>query len=861
MRIDGVEIWSASTRIHLNGPVEVTAGGTLIIEAGTRVEGVVGSYIVVSRDGRIDARGTLNQPIELTCTATAKYPGCWGGVIVHGYARINAGTPTSPISATRSALGDCLDLADPLANSQRFGGCNDADDSGILRFVRIEYAERGLHLAGVGSGTEVQNIQANRTRNEGILVTGGAVDARHLFLTANGTGLRWTGGWRGRAQGIAVQQDVVRFAAGIVGQNGISANANPDALPRSQPQLYNITLIAQSTPSNPLHATARALVIERGSAGRIRNLFIYAPQIALDIAGAATCAQLSSGALTLRNALTGGATALGEGLIPASCGTTELGILTNTADSNVALPGASGLIESENDLFLPDLRPVFGASLATAVAAPTPVDGFFVEGQYVGAISPEVAPGAIPWFSGWTNPAPPPAPIPTGAIRGVVRSPFRGILSGVRVTDESTGATTLTASNGAYLLELPAGTALLDVSVLPTGCPVPATRAGIVQPDDTTLLDLTVDCAPFPGVERISAGDEFTCGVADQGTYCWGDNAFGQLGNGTTSASTIPVAVATSFSTVSSGARHACGRESNGIVRCWGDNALGQLGDGSGINRTTPTAGPAGPFQLVTAGGEHTCALADDGNAYCWGANGNGQLGTGTTSNAMSPVLVAGGRTFATLSAGRNHTCGLDLLGAAWCWGANADGQLGDGTTTDRTQPVAVAGGQVYGALAANGDAHSCATGATGTVRCWGANDAGQLGNGSTSPSSVPVMVQAATALAQVAIGDRHSCGITPDAVSVCWGRNTDGQIGDGTTGFQTVPTAATAAARFNRVSGGLGFTCAVTFGAVTAEDNVIVVSRRSLLCWGRNTSGQFGRGSTTSALTPTAAATGLTFP
>jgi alpha-tubulin suppressor-like RCC1 family protein len=224
-------------------------------------------------------------------------------------------------------------------------------------------------------------------------------------------------------------------------------------------------------------------------------------------------------------------------------------------------------------------------------------------------------------------------------------------------------------------------------------------------------------------------------------------------------------------------------------------------------------------------------------------------------------VLVAGGRTFATLAAGRNHTCGLDLSGAAWCWGANADGQLGDGTTTDRLQPVAVSGGQVFGALAGGGDAHSCATGATGIVRCWGANESGQLGNGTTQRSSVPVPVLAATPLSQVALGDGHSCGITPDALSVCWGRNADGQLGDGNTSFQTVPTAAAASARFTRTTGGLGFTCAVTFGAVTSEDNIIVVSRRSLLCWGRNTSGQFGRGSTTSALTPTAAATGLTFP
>ncbi len=861
-RIDGREVWPAGATIELDGPIDVAAGGTLVIEAGTRVEGRVGAYIVVSRDGTIEARGTLNEPIQLTCTATAKYPGCWGGVIVQGYARINSGTPTSPASPTRSPAGDCLEIADPISGTPRYGGCNDADDSGILRYMRIEYAERGLHLAGVGSGTEVHDVQANRTRADGVLITGGAVDVRNLFLTANGTGLRWTGGWRGRAQSIAVQQDILRFAAGIVGQNGTTTSATAaDALPRSEPTLFNITLIAQSVPANPTHATARALVLERGTAGSIRNLFFYAPHIALDLSGLSTCAQLTSGTLTLRNVLTAGATSLGEGLIPGACNTTEAALLASATDNNIVLPGANGLLVSENDLFLPDLRPITGSALALAPAATPPAGGFFAGGVFVGAVPPIITAGTIPWFSGWTNPAPPPAPIPDGVIRGVVRSPFRGLLAGVRVTDETTGATTLTTSNGSYVLSLPAGTALLDVSQVPSGCPVPPTRAGAVQPNDTTILDLTVDCAPLPGTERVSAGDGFTCGIADQGTFCWGENTFGQLGNGTTSASLLPAEVTTSFSSLSAGARHVCGREPNGIVRCWGDGAQGQLGDGAGVNRLSPAPGPGGPYQLVTSGGAHSCALAIDGAAFCWGANGDGQLGNGTTATALSPVAVGGGRIFATLAAGRNHTCALDLSGAAWCWGDNTQGQLGDGSSTDRTLPVAVLGNERFGALAGGGDAHTCATGATGVVRCWGANAAGQLGNGSTTSSTTPVIVQTTFALSQVSLGDNHSCGITSESVSVCWGLNGDGQIGDGFTAQRLTPTAANASARFNKLTGGLGFTCAVTFGAVTGEDNVIVFSRRSLLCWGRNSSGQFGRGSTTSALTPTAAATGLTFP
>lgn len=858
-RLAKTEHWRRGSTIRLDGPVVVT-DGILRIEAGTRIEGRVGSYVLVQRDGRIEATGTLNEPIELTCTGADKYPGCWGGVIIHGYARVNSGTLTSPV-AVRSQTGGCLEDYDPVANA-RYGGCNDLDDSGILRYVRVQYAERGMQLSGVGSGTVVHDVQANRTRNDGVLVAGGRVALKNLFLTANGVGLRWTGGWRGDAQHVAVQADYQRFAAGIIGQNGSSAGAAAsNATPRSAPRLFNVTLIAQSVPANRSHASARALVLERGTAGTIRNLFLYAPHIALDVTGSATCAQFNVASLSLGNVVTAGATSLGEGADGEGCASAESAILSNAADANTTLPSAAGQLVSENDLFLPDLRPVTGSALALSPAAAPPAGSIFTPAPYVGAIPVTGPSGKIPWFSGWTAPAPPPAPIPDGVIIGTVSSPFRGILPNALVTDATTGATALADAKGNYTLTLPAGTALLNVSALPSACPAPATRSGTVQPNLTSRIDLRVDCPPLPGTERIAAGDGFACAIADQGTFCWGRNGSGQLGDGTTTASLSPRAVATVFTGISAGMQHVCGVQPNGVVRCWGDGVQGQIGDGAGISRSLPSPGISGAYVMVTSGGAHSCALAADGRASCWGANDRGQLGDGTTSRALTPVTVGNAPAFATIAAGRDHTCALDLTGSAWCWGANTSGQLGDGSTTDRTRPVPVAGGQRFRELAGGGDAHTCASGATGVVRCWGANESGQLGATTGTLSTAPVVVATATPLSQITTGDRHSCGIAPTAVTYCWGANGDGQLGDGTTSARSTPEPVQASARFNRITGGTAFTCAVTFGAVTGEDNVLVISRRSLLCWGRNASGEFGRGNTTPSLTPAAAATGLTIP
>ncbi|MCX4792117.1 MULTISPECIES: RCC1-like domain-containing protein [unclassified Streptomyces] len=351
----------------------------------------------------------------------------------------------------------------------------------------------------------------------------------------------------------------------------------------------------------------------------------------------------------------------------------------------------------------------------------------------------------------------------------------------------------------------------------------------------------TAPCTQFLSHVAIAAGTDHSLGLRRDGiVLAWGDNAFGELGDGTTTNRNTPVPVCapgqtapctrslTDVAAVDAGTNHSLALRRDGTVLAWGDNAGGQLGDGTTMNRDTPVPvcapGQTAPCTRFLAGvvaisahGGHSMALLRDGSVLAWGNNGSGQLGDGTTTNRDTPVPVcAPGQTapctrFLThvvaIDAGRTHALALRRDGSVLAWGDNAFGELGDGTTINRNTPVWVcAPGQTapctrfltHVRTFAAGRNHSLALRRDGIVLAWGNNAFGELGDGTTTNRNTPVGVCAPgqtapctrflTHVRTITAGGRDSLALGKDDTALTWGDNAFGQLGDGTTTNRNTP-------------------------------------------------------------------------
>jgi alpha-tubulin suppressor-like RCC1 family protein len=371
-----------------------------------------------------------------------------------------------------------------------------------------------------------------------------------------------------------------------------------------------------------------------------------------------------------------------------------------------------------------------------------------------------------------------------------------------------------------------------------------AGMASVTATDPTTGIAGSASVSVFvlaPTTE-VAAGGYDTCALRNGTVECWGWNLYGQLGNGTTTDSPTPVVVPnlSGVAAVSAGYGPFCALLAGGTVECWGDNAYGELGNGSTTAfATTPVAlANLSGVTAISAGLFHACALLSNGTVACWGDDAYGQLGDGTTTNSSTPVAVKNLSGVAAVSAGANHSCALLSNGTIACWGENMYGQLGNGTRTNSSTPVAVT--NLTGAAAISvGLLHTCALLLNGTAECWGQNRHGELGNGTTSNfSSTPVAVSNLSGVTGLSVGDAHTCALLSGGNVACWGNNSYGQLGNGTTGVSTLPVAVSSLSGAVGISAGLLHTCAL-------------LADSTVECWGYNRLGELGDGTTTDSSTP----------
>jgi alpha-tubulin suppressor-like RCC1 family protein len=431
-----------------------------------------------------------------------------------------------------------------------------------------------------------------------------------------------------------------------------------------------------------------------------------------------------------------------------------------------------------------------------------------------------------------------------------VDSTLRGSVVGTTVTLNSGGQVTFDAG-----------------STCPMPPPPACTTDGDCGDNDACTADACVNAVcqhtKQASCVNVAVGFSQACSIRPDATLaCWGNNSSGQLGNGSVDSRFHPnpatVPGLSGVSAVSAGRASVCAI-SNGNVFCWGN--------GSGTPSLVP--GLTGAVAVTTAGENenpedpafcsfghnlHACALLADGTVSCWGGNHCGELGDGTTVERATPATVPGLRGVVSLFAGGTHTCALLQDGSVSCWGGNQSGQLGNGNSDGLAHPTPATVAGLSGRVAAlsGGNAHTCALLSAGGLECWGEDFLGETGYDLEPPPSSggrplepsPVPTQGIAKAAGISAHDGlHTCALLPDATARCWGNDNGGELGNGTvTDLNTANPVPSAVLGLNgpvaSIVAGDGMSCAVLADA-------------SVECWGDNSFGGVGNGTTDNGLYP----------
>jgi alpha-tubulin suppressor-like RCC1 family protein len=369
----------------------------------------------------------------------------------------------------------------------------------------------------------------------------------------------------------------------------------------------------------------------------------------------------------------------------------------------------------------------------------------------------------------------------------------------------------------------------------------------------TTSSDVPVAVVGITNAKAITEDTDGDAGsfcalLSTSQVKCWGYNDDGELGNGTTTTYTVPVAVKniTTAAAVIGGYYGFCALLSTSQVDCWGYNRFGELGNGNMTDSDVPVAvHKITNADEVISGYYDFCALLSTSHIDCWGYNEDGELGNGTTTDSDVPVAVVNIAN-AKAVASDSHSgsfCALLSTSHIDCWGYNEDGELGNGTTTSSDVPVAAVGITNAKAITEDTDGGSgsfCAVLSTSHVDCWGYNDDGELGNGTTTTYTVPVAVKNITTAATVIGGDYGFCALLSNSHIDCWGYNRDGELGNGNMTDSDVPVAVHKITNAAEVTSGNDGYCAL-------------LSTSHVDCWGYNGDGELGNGNTTDSDVPVA--------